>query len=1183
MIPSVRLAVACLLTALGALPPLSQSVRADTTFDFTLSRAARTSAGVYDSSGVLVRTLWADAHFNKAGTYAAVWDDLDDSGAAVSGGTHTIKVMAHNVNHVWEGVLGNTSDNFSGETVHSNFNFATTICFSGSTGSYAVGYSENQPAFYSFSTATPNQVAVRYTGCPTGGNDMGFRFSDGDGSRVYFACPKTQDSATDLWTLPGAVCAFDPATGAVSNFTNGYAIYEKWHPFSNGVRVGTQPGISGLAVQKNGGGYLAVSVGADDTVYLLDKVTGSVVKAIAVSAPGALAFDNADNLWVASGTSVVRYTNLSGTPVAGTTITGFQKPLAMTVSPSGSNQPDLLLVADGGSSQQVKAYGMGGVAQWALGQAGGYASSPTVTTDKFWFMEAEAFGSSEPDAETTSIAFQPDGSFWLIDPMNCRMLRFGLSATAGVAPSYETQIAYRGVAYVTAVDRNNPTRVFSCSRGKWLEYQVDYTKTLAPDNGSWTLVRNWSRALPAGVTDFAFQGFMSVATLSNGRTYGLARDNTLTSPQRARVFELPSSGNLRDTGVTVPVYFVAGDGSLTSQSLSGNTITFSRQTLAGFDASHNPLWNAASVIASAPAVAGVNPRSGSNGNGPNIATTAANRLVFFDHSKNDGMHLGGIDLGGGASGWTWQSAPAIPGQVPLIGDGSYDNSPNIHYGGGLCDAAGNTIVFTYKGEFWSNSQANQLMNYHDSGLFIGQFGTPGNGPAKTPQGAAGNLAMPYVVVHGGKTYVYTNDESVHGGVHRWRIDGLNTVATLSGTGAPGSAVTLSGAAPVGSLPSVSGAPLRPDQVNATGSDGHVHLEWTPSSGASYYQVRRSENSLHGYQIIATGVFQTSFNDLHVDNGTTYYYRVNGVNEKGAGGVSIQTVGIPSAGTNVYEAEDGVLAGTNARNDLWASGKLQVANTGTGSITISGIDGGAGGSATMRMRYSHNLSTNWNSSAYLTINGTAVALPVLPPTGGWQGGVVSPYDDVDIVVSLNPGPTNTLVLGKGPCVDKFTFMVDTPFLGSPMEIPAGSGTLNIEAEDYNHGGQGVAYNDTATANHNSCYRAFDGVGIGQSSTASNGFHIGYINTNEWLDYTVSVPATKTYTLTIHAGTNQNGKTLRVEDETGANLTGTVNIANTGSYYTYAPHAVAVNLTAGTHILRVYNLSGGYNLDRFTISH
>jgi hypothetical protein len=1167
---------------LAGMATFGSLLQAQTTFQFTLDRAARTSAGVYDSSGKMIRTLWADAHFAEGGTLAALWDNLDDWGNAAPAGTYSIKVLAHNANYVWEGVLANTSDYFSGTTVHSNFNFATTLSFSGSMGNYAVGYSENQPAFYNFATSAPNQVVKSYTGCATGGNDMGFRYSDSDSTRVYYACPVTQDQTTELWTQPGAVCAFDPLTGAVSNFTSGYAIWEKWHPFTNGVRVGTQPRITGLAVQKNGGTYLAVSVAADNKVYLLDKASGSVVKSFPVTAPKALAFDNSDDLWVVSGSSVANYKTLTGTPTLSSTINGFQAPLALAVSPAASSQPNLLLVADGGNSQQVKAFTLSGTSQWTLGQAGGYASSPNVTNDKFWFLEAEAFGTSEPNAQTTSLAFQPDGSFWVIDPMNCRILRFGLGASAGLPPVYQTQIAYRGVAYVTAVDRNNPTRVFSCSRGKWLEYRVDYSKTLAPGNGSWTLVKNWSYNLPAGTVGYAFQGFMSVATLSNGRTYGLARDTTLVTPLRTAVFELPATGHLRRTAANAPVYFLEADGSLRPQAVSGNTIVFSKMNLLGFDTANDPVWAPATTLASAPAVTGTNPRSGSNGNGPNIPITSGNKLVFFDHSKNDGMHLGGIDLSGSTTAWSWESARAVPNQVPLIGNGSYDNSPNIHYGGGLCDAAGRNIVFTYKGEFWSNSQANQLMHYYDNGLFVGQFGTPGNGPGKIPQGAAGNLATPYATISGGKTYVYTNDESIHGGVHRWRLDGTNTIGELSGSGMLNSTITLSGTAPISTAPSTSGVPARPTQLNGTASNGHVHLEWNPVAGATYYQVRRSTAAKHGYQIIATGVFQSSFNDLTASNGTTYYYKVNGINEKGMGQLAIQTVGTPSVGTSVYEAEDGIIAGPAARNDLWASGKLQVANTGTGSITINGINGGAGGTFGLVMRYSHNLATNW-AGATLKVNGVNVTLPVLPPTGGWQGGLVSPYKDITVNVSLNSGTNNSLVLSKGPCVDKFTVLVDTPFRGVPMAVPSPSGILKVEAEDYDYGGLGVAFHDTGTANTNSCYRPYDGVAISQVPAASNNFNIGYIGANEWLNYTISVPTTNTYTLKLYAGTNASGKTLRVMDENGTNLTGTMTIGNTGSYTTYAANTATVVLTAGTHILRIHNITGGYNLDYFTLEH
>lgn len=1157
------------------------SSHADTTFDFTLARGARTSAGVYNSTGKLVRTLWADAHFATAGTYSAAWDNFDDRGVAAPAGTYTVKVMAHNTNYVWEGVIGNSSDNFSGPTVHSNFNFATTLSFSGTTGSYAVGYSENQPAFYSFSTATPNQVTVSYTGCATRGNDMSFRFSDADSSRVYYACPRTQDSTTNLWTSPGAVCAFNPVTGAVSNFTNGYAIYEQWHPFTNGVRVGTQPTITGLAVQKNGGSYLAVSVAADNLVYLLDKTTGLVVKSFAVTAPKALAFDNSDNLWVTTGTSVANYNNLTGTPALVTTITGFQAPLALAVSPASSTQPNLLLVADGGTSQQVKAYSMAGVSQWTFGQAGGYATDPVVTTNKFGFLEPSAFGASESMAQTTAVAFQPDGKFWVVDPINVRIMCYSLGASSGVAPSYQTQITYRGVAYITAVDRNNPNRVFSCNLGKWLEYSVDYTKPLAAANGSWTLVKNWSYAVPATARGFAYQGFTGVATLSNGRTYALARDTTLVSPQVTKVYELPASGNLRATGLSTTSFYLEADGSVRTGTVASNTITFSKKLLTGFDGSNNPLWGSSTTIASAPAVDGVNPRSGNN-NGPSLPITSGNKLVFFDHGKSNGMHLGGVDLSVSTTTWGWESAPAIPNQYPLFGDGSYDNG-TVNYAGGQVDARGANIVFVYKGEAWHNSQANQLMHYYENGLFVGQFGTPGDGPLKMPQGAAGNLNMPCMTTWGGNTYVYTNDESVHGGMHRWRLDGVNTIAELTGSGVLNSTVTLSGTAPVGTAPTIVGAPARPTQLNATPATGHVHLQWTPTADTTYYQVRRSQASLHGYEIIATGVHQYSFTDTFVDNGTTYYYKVVGINEKGAGKfLAMQTVGTPNTGTNVYEAEDGVLTGTVAQTDLWASGNRQVVNTGSGSITINNINGGVGGTVTMIMRYSQGLAVNW-PGASLKVNGVTVALPVLPPTGGWYGGSFSPYQDINISVPLNAGATNSIVLSKGPCVDKFTFLVDTPFLGTPMAIPAGSGTLTVEAEHYNYGGQGVAFNDTGAVTVNSLYRAYDAVGISESTTASNGFQIGYVVANEWLDYTVSVPTTKAYTLTIYAGTNVAGKTLRVQDETGANLTGTMTIGNTGSYTVYGANTATVNLTAGTHTLRIYNITGGYNMDYFTLSH
>jgi hypothetical protein len=34
-------------------------------------------------------------------------------------------------------------------------------------------------------------------------------------------------------------------------------------------------------------------------------------------------------------------------------------------------------------------------------------------------------------------------------------------------------------------------------------------------------------------------------------------------------------------------------------------------------------------------------------------------------------------------------------------------------------------VYGFFGEFWMDTEANQFLHFHDSGLFVGQFGTLG--------------------------------------------------------------------------------------------------------------------------------------------------------------------------------------------------------------------------------------------------------------------------------------------------------------------------------------------------------------------------------------------------------------------------------------------------------------------------
>ena len=76
---------------------------------------------------------------------------------------------------------------------------------------------------------------------------------------------------------------------------------------------------------------------------------------------------------------------------------------------------------------------------------------------------------------------------------------------------------YQPHSYVTAVDQNNPCRVFN----QFLEFSVDYTKPLQQ---GWALVNNWGANVPP-VNISWNAGIYEVTTFTNGRTYALIDNN----------------------------------------------------------------------------------------------------------------------------------------------------------------------------------------------------------------------------------------------------------------------------------------------------------------------------------------------------------------------------------------------------------------------------------------------------------------------------------------------------------------------------------------------------------------------------------------------------------------------------------------------------------------------------------
>ena len=134
---------------------------------------------------------------------------------------------------------------------------------------------------------------------------------------------------------------------------------------------------------------------------------------------------------------------------------------------------------------------------------------------------------------------------------------------------------------------------------------------------------------------------------------------------------------------------------------------------------------------------------------------------------------------------------------------------------------------------------------------------------------------------------------------------------------------------------------------------------------------------------------------------------------------------------------------------------------------------------------------------------------------------------------------------------------------------------IEAENFDNGGQNVAYYDLSASNYGNYYRVSDYVDI-QPSTESSP-NIGWILAGEWMKYSVNVTTAGTYTIAARIASSQIGKLFRIEMD--GTVIATVNVPNTGSTQAWQTVFIPnISLTAGNKLMRIYaSTGGGYNIN------
>lgn len=149
-------------------------------------------------------------------------------------------------------------------------------------------------------------------------------------------------------------------------------------------------------------------------------------------------------------------------------------------------------------------------------------------------------------------------------------------------------------------------------------------------------------------------------------------------------------------------------------------------------------------------------------------------------------------------------------------------------------------------------------------------------------------------------------------------------------------------------------------------------------------------------------------------------------------------------------------------------------------------------------------------------------------------------------------------------------LQNPFYGTPVNIPG-----KVEAEDFDRGGEGIAYHDVSTGNAGNQYRTTEDVDI--ENCAEGGFNIGWVGNSEWLEYTLNATVSSLYTVDVRVAAPGTGRQFHIEMD-GTDVSGPVNVPNTGGFQAWQTVNVVIgSITAGSHTFRFVMDANDLNLN------
>lgn len=333
----------------------------------------------------------------------------------------------------------------------------------------------------------------------------------------------------------------------------------------------------------------------------------------------------------------------------------------------------------------------------------------------------------------------------------------------------------------------------------------------------------------------------------------------------------------------------------------------------------------------------------------------------------------------------------------------------------------------------------------------------------------------------------------------------------------------------------------------------VVLNWETAAGKSY-QIQVSPDAINWSAVYATTTGVSGLATITFADVSARYVRMYGTARTTVYGYSLYEFEV--YGPNVTSPTNQVPGKIEAESYAAMSGVQTEAAADTGGgLDVGWTDAGDWMDYPVNITTAGSYTVDYRVAAQTTagvidflLDGVKLGTTPLPVTGGWQT-----WQTVTSSAISLPAGAHTVRLGvnkAGFNLNWFTLNAASPTNTNVIigkTIPG-----QIEAETYD-----------------------SMFGVQTEACSEGGQDVGYIDSGDWVDYSVNVQNAGTYSIEYRvAGINGSGK---IELRKGDTVLATTYIPASGGWQIWNTVSALVNLSAGSQTLRIYSIGNGFNLN------